>query len=115
MTVPRSASKSTPIAAGKLLRYPTPVGIASELIGSDAWFQWLEGKGNSTFYVEGFPYNYTARRELRRNLFYWYAFMKLNDTLYKVYMGQSHKLNADYIFHIIPRALDDKYYARIKN
>lgn len=108
------ANKNTPIAAGDFLSYSTPLGDAKEKIGSDAWFHWLEGAGNSTFYVEGFPYNYTARRELRRKKFYWYAFMKLNDVLYKVYMGQSHRLNADFIFVIVPQLLDDKYYARVR-
>lgn len=103
------ANKSTPHAVGKYLAYQTPLGQAHEMIGSDDWFKWLEGKDNTTIYVEGYPYSYTARRELRRKKYYWYAFMKINEKLYKVYMGQSHKLTHDYIFHTVPMKLDNKY------
>ncbi len=105
-------NKTTPHAVGKYLKYPTKFGDAWEAIGGEGWFKWLEGKDNTTIYVDGYPYSYTARREKRRNKFYWYAFMKLNGTLYKVYMGQSDRLTHEHIFHTIPQKLDDKYYGK---
>lgn len=104
-------NKGTPVANGQLLKYQTPVGEAHELIGSDSWFQWLEGDGNTKFYCDGYPHSYTARREKRRRKYYWYAYMKKNEVLYKVYMGQSDKLTKEHIFKTVPMLLDDKWYS----
>ena len=105
---------STPVAmrsskhASGILQYPTEVGTATENINSNGWWSWLEGTGNTRFYVDSMPYEYTARRELRRHKYYWYAYKRFNDVLYKVYMGQSDKLNSEYLFETVPRKLDDK-------
>jgi len=102
-------NKTTPIATGTKLTYKTPIGEAVQIIGSDDWFKWLDGENNTRFYCEAFPYAFTARREKRRKGFFWYAYMKLNDVLYKVYMGKSEKLTKEHIFNVIPLKLDDKY------
>lgn len=104
-------NKDTPIANGNLLRYDSGVGEACQFIGSKDWFKWLEGNGNTKFYCDGYPHGYTARREKRRQKYYWYAYMKKNEILHKVYMGQSHKLTKEYIMHTIPVKLDEKYWA----
>ncbi len=104
-------NKGTPIANGQTLKYKTPVGDASQIIGSKDWFAWLEGDGNTKFYCDGYPHGYTARREKRRKKYYWYAYMKKDEQLYKVYMGQSDKLTAEHIFKTIPIKLDEKWYS----
>ena len=101
-------SKKTPVAVGTYLKIPVMGDFAQQTIGSDDWFEWLEAEGNTTFYVEGYPHRYTARREKRRKKYYWYGYKKDNERLYKVYMGQSHKLTGDYIFKEIPLKLDEK-------
>jgi len=107
----RKPNKETPIAQGKHLTYPTPLGKTKETIESDAWYQWLESDDNNKFYVEAMPHNYTARCERKRNKKYWYAYMKKNERLHKVYMGASDKLTHEFIFRTIPIALDEKYLA----
>ena len=82
-------------------------------INSVQWFTWLnsEHDDKKRFYVDSMPYEYTARRETRKNSpnkHYWYAYKKFNDRLYKVYMGQSAKLDSEYIFQTIPQKLKDK-------
>ena len=104
-------NKNTPLANGQSLKYKTAIGDAYQIIGSDDWFTWLEGEGNTKFYCDGYPHGYTARREKRRKKYYWYAYMKKNEILYKVYMGQSNKLTHEHIFKVIPLKLDDKYYS----
>jgi hypothetical protein len=104
-------NKGTPIANGKILTYPTKIGDAHQIIGSQDWFKWLKGDGNTKFYCDGYPHSYTARREKRRKKYYWYAYMKKDERVYKVYMGQSDKLTHEHIFHEVPRMLDDKWYS----
>lgn len=104
----RLHSKRTNVAQGKYLKIPVMGDYAYQTIGSEDWFRWLEAEGNRTIYVHGDPYSYTARREKRRQKYYWYAFKKANDMLHKVYMGQSHKLTAEYIFKDVPQKLDAK-------
>lgn len=101
-------NKKSNFARGQWLTYHTNVGTASEMIGSMDYFKWLEGDGNTSFHVESGLYDYTLRREKRRQKYYWYAFKKLNDVLYKVYCGQSDKLTSHAIFREIPLKLDDK-------
>ena len=76
-------SKKTPVAVGTYLKIPVMGDFAHQTIGSDDWFEWLEAEGNTTFYVEGHPHRYTARREKRRRKYYWYAYKKENDQLYE--------------------------------
>lgn len=104
-------NKNTPIASGNTLTYKTSFGDASQIIGGKDWFTWLEADGNTKFYCDGYPHGYTARREKRRKKYYWYAYMKKNEQLYKVYMGQSDKLTSEHIFKTVPLQLDEKWYS----
>lgn len=104
-------NKGTPVANGPTLRYSTPMGTAAQVIGSNDWYTWLDAPGNTKFYVEGYPHSYTARREKRRKGYFWYAYMKRNEQVYKVYMGKSEKLTQEYIFRTIPLKIDEKYWS----
>jgi len=104
-------NRDTPIANGKTLTYKTAFGEAKQVIGSKDWFTWLEAEGNTKFYCESFSHAYTARREKRRKKYYWYAYMKKDETLHKIYMGQSDKLTHEHIFKTTPLKLDDKWYS----
>jgi len=106
-----NANLTTPIVSGKFLKHSSARKSIHIAVESPEWFDWLELPDSTIFYCNGYPYNYTARRETRRNKHYWYAYMKLNDVLYKVYMGKSAKLTTDYIQKVIPQKLDDKYYS----
>lgn len=117
--MPRKKYNSTPEAINAQDKPYLSYSIADEngvLIGarikinSDDWWTWLnsEHDDKKRFYVDSMPYEYTARREKRRNTYYWYAYKKFNEQLYKVYMGSSDKLDSEYVFRTIPRRLDDK-------
>lgn len=69
-------------------RYTVPVGSA-------AWFAWLEQPGNTTFYFDNVVMEFTARRETRRDNFYWYAYKKWQGKTYKAYIGPSAKLDLE--------------------
>ena len=101
-------NKKSNFARGQWLNYHTRTGTASEMIGSSDYFKWLEGDGNTSFNVEAALWDYTIRREKRRNKYYWYAFKKHNDILYKVYCGQSDKLTKEALFREIPLKIDEK-------
>lgn len=104
----KARNKKSNFARGQWLTYHTKLGTASEMIGSADYYSWLEGDGNTSFNVEAFPYDYTIRREKRRQKYYWYAYKKFNEVLYKVYCGQSHQLTPNRLFNEIPLKIDDK-------
>lgn len=65
-------------------------------VGSGEWFAWLDSPNVTTFYFNGLDV-FTARKEKRRNSFYWYAYLKRNERTTKVYLGASRKLTLEYM------------------
>ena len=85
--MPRRENKVTPKVISRVL-----YADESFALESLAWWQWLN-LGRS-FYVQMLDGGYTARRELRRGSYFWYAFKRSAGKLYKVYIGRSHELTA---------------------
>jgi len=59
-------------------------------VDSPAWISWLEG--HTAFYFESTVGTFTARKELRRGSWYWYAYRKHRGKLKKQYLGKSVEL-----------------------
>lgn len=88
-----------------VLNYPTAFGIASEVLPSKAWHGWLSG--NSVFYCDIYPRNFTAEKQRRRNSYYWYAFVKWNDRTYSAYIGKDEKVTISRLYEVSHK-LNDK-------
>jgi LuxR family maltose regulon positive regulatory protein len=62
-------------------------------VGSQSWHDWL--LNNQMFLYEGAAGHFSARRELRRGIGYWYAYRRRNGKLTKIYMGKSEELTQE--------------------
>ena len=87
-----AAHRNTPFVKYGILEVRTDVGEVLEkiMVGSDRWFEWLSDDHH--FYFKNNLGKFTARKEERRNTFYWYAYRKINGQLKKKYLGASAKL-----------------------
>lgn len=100
-------NKSNYAISDKLFCY-TPFGHSIEWIETESYWAWLEADGNTSFHVYTHLWDYTIRREKRRKKYYWYAYKKHLEILYKVYVGQSDRLTSEMLFKQIPLMIDDK-------
>jgi len=89
-------AKSTPTAINEKL-YSGYGNFGSPIcdVGSPEWYSWLNEPENATFRFHGLD-TFTARKEKRRNTYYWYAYLKRNERTVKVYLGDSDVLNWEY-------------------
>jgi len=81
--MPRKEHKTTPKVVWRTL-YTDSAALPLE---SSLWFDWLAH--NTTFYLEAPDGTFTARRELRNGVAFWYAFRRHRNKLYKAYLGRS--------------------------
>ena len=88
------AHYSTPQVKYGVLRHRTKHGRKTEYheitVGSSAWFEWLED--NHHFNIETPTGSFHARKERRRNRFYWYGAKQTKGRVKKKYLGASVKL-----------------------
>jgi LuxR family maltose regulon positive regulatory protein len=61
-------------------------------VGSLTWWAWLENPQHTGFIFEGKIGHFSARRELRRGHWYWYAYRRREGKLTKIYLGKSEDL-----------------------
>ena len=61
-------------------------------IGSSQWFDWLNQ--NNSFHYQYKRLSFSARKEKRRNDYYWYAYKRVDGKLLKLYMGKGEDLDA---------------------
>ena len=59
-------------------------------VGSPEWFAWLAD--NPKFVFEGSTGHFTARCEMRRGIWYWYAYRSRSGKFFKTYLGKSAEL-----------------------
>ena len=89
------AHYTTPQVKYGVLRYRTKNGRKTEFheitVGSPAWFEWL--RENRHFNVETHAGSFHARKEGRRDRFYWYGVKKIKGKVKKKYLGADAKLN----------------------
>jgi hypothetical protein len=91
--MPRKGNHTTPRVVSRYL-YTDDVLTTGTRVGSPAWFAWLDTA--STFYYEGYPGTFTARREPRqRGGLYWMAYSRHQGLLRRVYLGKSHQLTPE--------------------
>jgi LuxR family maltose regulon positive regulatory protein len=86
--MPRQENKTTPKIMGGVLYNDD--GAFS--VGSEEWWFWLSHASVTTFYMESNLGTFTARIETRNGSFYWYAFRKHQNKLYKAYIGKTDDL-----------------------
>ncbi|HEV7665610.1 MAG TPA: AAA family ATPase, partial [Chloroflexota bacterium] len=65
------------------------------IVGSGAWRRALDDDHQGGFRFESPRGHFTARREARRNVSYWYAYRKSQGKIYKLYLGRSSELTRE--------------------
>ncbi|HLI09421.1 MAG TPA: LuxR C-terminal-related transcriptional regulator [Ktedonobacteraceae bacterium] len=66
---------------------------AAIIVGSDAWYLWLTSEEARSFTFKCSFGTFTARRERKRNGWYWYMYRKQQGRLHKAYLGRSQEIS----------------------
>lgn len=98
--MPRKEHFSTPIIIGRFL-YTHSAAVP---LDTSAWFAWLEL--HSTFYFDSSLGSFTARCEQRADAFFWYAFRRYHQRLYKAYLGRSSTLTSKQLLSVAQHLTD---------
>ena len=90
-----------PHVADGVLHADEPLGVASFVVNSPAWFAWLEDPATRSFSFEGPSGTLTARRERRTGSLegYWTAYRKQGGRLRKVYLGKAANVTVERLDH----------------
>ena len=90
-----------PHVANGVLHANEPLGVASIVVDSPAWFAWLEDPATRSFSFEGPSGTLTARRERRTGSLegYWTAYRKQGGKLRKVYLGKAANVTVERLDH----------------
>jgi len=62
------------------------------LVGSAAWYTWLNDTAVQSFAFRSDQGTLTARRERQHGYWYWYAYRTQHGYLHKAYLGKSEEL-----------------------
>lgn len=84
--------RGTPVVRDNLLLRQ---GVPSLMVGTPAWFAWLEEVDCFCYLSSHSSYRLTIRKEKRRNSFYWYAYLKVDRKLHNAYLGQARALTEE--------------------
>jgi LuxR family transcriptional regulator, maltose regulon positive regulatory protein len=77
-----------------LITAEVAAGTSSPIqVGSQPWIVWLGD--HPGFIYEGIAGHFTARRELRRGIGYWYGYRRCDGRLSKTYLGKSEELTPE--------------------
>src|SRR5207245_3851233 len=68
---------------------------APVIVGSDAWYTWLASESARSFTFRSQLGTFTARREQKRNGWYWYIYRKQQGKLHKAYLGRANELSLE--------------------
>jgi LuxR family maltose regulon positive regulatory protein len=86
--------KKPVVNKGHLTAHDAKTGLPySVRVGSKQWSEWLAG--NETFIFKGGAGHFSARRETRRGLPYWYGYRRREGKLCKAYVGKAEELTTD--------------------
>jgi LuxR family transcriptional regulator, maltose regulon positive regulatory protein len=88
-------ARATPHITDGILTYRDGMQEHTIAVGSPVWWQWLAAEGTTTFRFEHPLCNFTARRERKRDGWYWYAYRTRGGALQKAYLGKSTDLTLD--------------------
>src|SRR5215471_11138609 len=86
-------ARATPVVRDKLLHYRQHGQERTLIVESAEWYSWLDTA--SVFAFKSPHGSFTARKEQagnRRGGWYWRAYRKRRDTLYRAYLGKSEEL-----------------------
>ena len=67
------------------------------VVGTPAWFRWLQTATRFCYSSIRFPDRLTARKEQRRHTFYWYGYARNASQLHNVYLGKSEQLTTAHL------------------
>ncbi len=67
-------------------------------VGDKEWFEWLEQ--NRHFHITTYAGSFSARKEKRRNGFYWYGVKKVLGRVKKKYLGASGQLTNQALYDV---------------
>lgn len=89
------AGSRLPLVSGDCLLLSERPGEqqAPVIVGSDAWYMWLTSDEVRSFTFRCPIGTFTARRERKRNGWYWYIYHKQQGRLHKAYLGKSQELS----------------------
>lgn len=88
-------ARATPHITDGILTYRDGMQEHTIAVGNPMWRQWLAAEGTTTFRFEHPLCNFTARRERKRDGWYWYAYRMRGGALQKAYLGKSTDLTLD--------------------
>jgi ATP-dependent Clp protease ATP-binding subunit ClpA len=91
------ASSRLPLVSNDCLLLPDGPGEqqAPVIVGSDAWYTWLASESARSFTFRSQLGTFTARREQKRNGWYWYIYRKQQGKLHKAYLGRAKELSLE--------------------
>jgi len=91
------AGSRLPLVSNDLLLLPDRPGEqqAPVLVGSDVWYTWLTSESARSFTFRSQLGTFTARRERKRNGWYWYIYRKHQGKLHKAYLGRAKELSLE--------------------
>src|SRR5216684_8231027 len=91
------AGSRLPLVSNDLLLLPDRPGEqqAPVIVGSDVWYTWLTSESARSFTFRSQLGTFTARREQKRNGWYWYIYRKLQGKLHKAYLGRAKELSLE--------------------
>ena len=91
------AGSRLPLVSNGLLLLPDRPGEqqAPVTVGSDAWYTWLTSESARSFTFRSQLGTFTARRERKRNGWYWYIYRKHQGKLRKAYLGRAKELSLE--------------------
>ena len=81
----------------RILLAETGRDVSSILVGTDAWYAWLNAAETRSFSYETEQGRVTVRRELRQHGWYWYAYRTCQGKLRKVYLGKAENLSPQHL------------------
>jgi predicted ATPase/DNA-binding CsgD family transcriptional regulator len=91
------AGSRLPLVSNDLLLLPDRPGEqqAPVIVGSDVWYTWLTSESARSFTFRSQLGTFTARRERKRNGWYWYIYRKQQGKLHKAYLGRAKELSLE--------------------
>src|SRR5215472_2392593 len=104
----------TQIRCRYMARHPIPQVIGDQLtplamtggslptiqVGSADWYAWLNEEATRSFAYHSAQGFLTARRERRKDIWYWYAYRTRNGQLHKAYLGKAEELTSLRLNHV---------------
>lgn len=92
-------SWKTPTASAGVLHVPREA--VDIVIGSTAWYAWLNDEIHCSFHFSHPAGNFTARKERKqRGQWYWVAYRQVHCKLYKAYLGKSETLSEEHLCEV---------------